>query len=149
MQYVRKANPVSTEAVGIMLELGKFEINAEDFHGCTAVIWAALNNVNTEVMAMLIQAGADLNKRTTDKKSALNYAIANDNFALVRMLLDNESDPLQMTQWELNWVTPSLIERFAVDQMTRVWSIKHFAKLTQHKAKKIHVGPLRHILTFL
>ena len=114
MQYVRKANPVSTEAVAIMLGMC-IDINHEDFHGCTAVIWAALNNVDVEVMDILIRAGANPNKRTTDKKSALNYAIANDNIAQVSKLIENGSDPLQMSTWELNWITPRVIERITIE----------------------------------
>ncbi|MBR1602034.1 MAG: ankyrin repeat domain-containing protein [Synergistaceae bacterium] len=53
-------------------------VNAKDNDGNTALIWAARNNENPEVIAALIKAGADINAKNKNGNTALIWAARNN-----------------------------------------------------------------------
>lgn len=50
------------------------DVNAKTEQGITALMRAALNNSNHEVIKALIEAGADINAKSNDGKTVLDYA---------------------------------------------------------------------------
>jgi ankyrin repeat protein len=62
-------------------------LDQTDTQGKTALIYAAFNN-NTEIVQMLIKAGANKKLADTENRTALEYAKFNKNTQLI-ILLDN------------------------------------------------------------
>lgn len=52
------------------------DVNAKDDRGCTALILAALNGMNSDVLKALLDAGARVNERDHEGTTALDYARA-------------------------------------------------------------------------
>ena len=60
-------------------------VNARNSKGMTALMLAAMNNSNPEVVKALINAGADIFAKDNEGKTALNYAKDNE---IKRIILD-------------------------------------------------------------
>jgi len=73
MCAAQRGNP---EIVRLMLEHEAY-INASDLEGCTPLILAVRTNTNTDVVSVLLDAGADTLIRSRELKNALDYAIDN------------------------------------------------------------------------
>ena len=88
---LRDAQGLQSEAAQYLLGLGaKQQTDAQT--GRTVLTWDALNNGNTATLQILLDAGANINARARDGKTALIAAIQNDNPAATRLLLDRGID---------------------------------------------------------
>ncbi len=65
----------------------KFDANLEDNNRKTALIYASINN-DSFAVKLLIEKGVDINYRSTEKKSAYDWAKTYDNCSIMNLLKD-------------------------------------------------------------
>jgi ankyrin repeat protein len=82
------------EVVSALLKAGADPTSA-DSYGATALIWAATDNPNPDVITILVKAGASLRVRSgaPGAATAICWAAAGNNAAVVSALLDARADP--------------------------------------------------------
>ena len=80
------------------------DVNATDDHGGTALMYAVFNQ-HLEIVKALLNAGADLTLRTTNKRSAMYYALETNDEVLINCLaavrdktIKSGKDPLKRNQ---------------------------------------------------
>lgn len=78
----------NTGCIQWLLDNG-IDVDVEDDSGCSPLIRLASMHGNVEVAKILIENGADLNKKDKIKKSSLMAAAVNGNLALVKLLVEN------------------------------------------------------------
>jgi uncharacterized protein len=87
---VMRGTPQEVQAV---IDKGE-DVNArEPSYGGTALMWAALHNRDTEVLAVLLNAGADVNAQNKVGATALMLASHNQNPDVITTLLEAGADP--------------------------------------------------------
>ena len=67
------------------------DVNARGDNGNPALFWAILED-NSEIVRILVNAGADVNARDDNGNPALFWAILEDNSEIVQILVDAEAD---------------------------------------------------------
>ena len=77
--------------IATLLKAGA-DIEARDNDGMTALMYAAANNRNPEVITSLLKAGADVNAQSRYGVTALMYAANNKNPAVITTLLKAGAD---------------------------------------------------------
>jgi len=79
------------EVVSALIELGCYDINEEDFSGCTPLSWAA-HNGNAEVVKILLARGEGVNLEKPDNngRTPLSFACWNGQEGVVKLLLGRE-----------------------------------------------------------
>ena len=78
------------EIVKLLLNAGA-DIDKQDNHGDTALIYAAIKN-NIEIVKLLLNSGADIDKQNNNGDTALIYAAYRNNLEIVEILLDYGAD---------------------------------------------------------
>ena len=94
IKLIRSSMFGNREAVRKLLEQDGIDVNAKNSDGYTALILASSNG-RTEIVAMLLDAGANVNARTNTNywgSTALIRASENKHTEIVSMLLDNGAD---------------------------------------------------------
>ena len=68
------------------------DVNAKDDNGMTALIWAAADNSNVEVIKTLINAGANINAKSYYGMTALMVAAEEGNVKAAELLIKHGAD---------------------------------------------------------
>jgi ankyrin repeat protein len=76
---------------GSTQQMGGDNVNAKDANGCTALIRASWDG-ETEIVAMLLEKGADVNAKDAKGSTALMKASLNGHTEIVRMLMEKGAD---------------------------------------------------------
>jgi uncharacterized protein len=74
---IRAAAKNNSEVVTALLNAGA-KVNDKDSRGMTPVMWAAAYNQDPKVVVTLLNGGADSKLRSSDDKTAFDYAAGND-----------------------------------------------------------------------
>lgn len=82
----------SAQQVKDVLHAG-MDINAKNEFGMTALMWAARDNTNPEVVKLLLEDGADIRAKDEEGRTALMWAARNNtNPEVIRVLLEAGTD---------------------------------------------------------
>ena len=73
-------------------EVGRFVIDGDTFEGVTAIWCACGSNGTLEVVKFLVEAGADVNHRTTTNSTPLRIACFEDKIEVVKYLVSRGAD---------------------------------------------------------
>lgn len=82
------ARTTRVEMVRLLIKLGA-DVNLPGQFGNTPMMWGIKND---EIVAMLIEAGADINARADDHTTALHCAVSSLNLNAVRLLIEKGAD---------------------------------------------------------
>ena len=80
----------SYEDVKLLLEKG-MDISQTNYHGDTALMWAALGG-NLEIVKLLLEKGADVSHKNTYGDTALIWVARSGHLEIVKLLLENGAD---------------------------------------------------------
>ena len=78
------------EVAAALVEVGCYDINGEDFSGCTPLSWAARNGHEEAVNFLLAQGEVDPDKPDKDGRTPLSYAASCGHEGVVGVLLGRE-----------------------------------------------------------
>ena len=78
------------EVVGALIEVGCYDINEEDFSGCTPLSWAARNGHEEAVNFLLGQEEVDPDWPDNGGQTPLSYATSGGHEGVVKILLERE-----------------------------------------------------------
>jgi len=82
------------EITAALLEMGKCDARATDYHRNTAIAWAARRGHEGVVSTLLEQSGVNPNTTNTDGQTPLSLAARNGHEAVARVLLERKDvDP--------------------------------------------------------
>jgi ankyrin repeat protein len=81
-----------TELVKLLIEEKDFNVNTKDGLGRTAIMEAARNHNNIELVNLLIQRGASINAVDNDGNTALTESVHHNNVEIFKLLLQNGAD---------------------------------------------------------
>lgn len=100
----------SVEMVKLLIGLGA-NVNLPDQHvGMTPFHLAVFNPVTDEMMDCLLQAGADINKKTLDGSTPLLQAIATRSISLCERLIQRGADLQALDDWGRNALHIAVME---------------------------------------
>jgi ankyrin repeat protein len=77
-KFIELCDSGTPRQVKAAIDAGAY-VNAEDAKGYTALMLAALENKNAEVVSMLVKAGADIGAKNREGRTALDWAAENKN----------------------------------------------------------------------
>ncbi len=76
-----------------LIDVARLKVNQTNRAGRTALHLVARNAVNVQILSLLLDRGAEIDKTDNAGKTALHEAVYNGNMAVVRLLLERGANP--------------------------------------------------------